>query len=261
MRHESIIVIEPRGTDELHARLDASRVYTPENIQEALNRDENTLWIAREMPPLHEIADIGHSRYRRDLLLLDSIETSRRMLFETIFDRILAPDDDVRLLGDDELLEVVGDDRTQDFFIGAVYDDEDRVVVLYRGTLEPMTIPLDWFSESPTATPDPHDLEPVDYGQGVRLGDCEVATRTILYEFDADYRRRQKENRRRLDDSFGACLRRLRKIKGLKQGDFTSVTARTIRRIEKNEVQNPRHSTIEHIADELDVAPDEIETY
>ena len=261
MRHQSIIIVEPREVDDLHIALDATRVFTPDEIREALTPDENTLWIARSLPPLHEFADVGRSRYRRDLLLLEPIPKTRRILLETMFDRIIAPDDDVRLLEEEQLLDVVADDRPQDFFIGAVYDEEDRIVVLYRGTLEPMVVPLRWFQQNPVATPNPRDLEPVDYGQGVRLGDYEVATRTILYEFDADYRRRQKKNRRRLDESFGGCLRRLRRMKGLKQSDFTDLTARTIRRIEKGEVENPRPSTIERIAKELDVAPDEIETY
>lgn len=259
MSEDSIIVVG-REKENLSERLNARRIFTPGEIREALKLEENTIWVARELPPLHEFSRVGHSRRRRVLLLLRGVDESRRAILETMFDQVVAPDGAIRLLEEAQLLEVVKSKQRSDYFIGGVYADEDDMLLLYRGDLRPLTLSMDWFDENPVANPVPEELELVDYGQGVRLGDYEVATRTILYEFDARYRRRQKENRRRLDDSLGGCLRRLRLMRGFKQNDFTSVTARTIRRIEKGEV-DPRRSTIDKIAAELGVESDEITSY
>ncbi len=119
---------------------------------------------------------------------------------------------------------------------------------------------MTWFRANPAAAPDPTDFEVVDYGQGVRLGDFDVAARTILFEFDAEFRRRKKATQIEMDDSLGGSLRRLRLMKGIKQKDFSSVNPRTIRRIESGEVE-PRPSTLESIARELGVQPEEISSY
>ena len=61
--------------------------------------------------------------------------------------------------------------------------------------------------------------------------------------------------------TFGACLRRLRKLKGLRQSDFEPVPAKTIARIERGETYEPHGKTLQTIARRLGVAPDEIASY
>ncbi len=257
MNTQSIIVVGGKEDEGLREALTARRVFSPGEVREALELQENTLWVARDLPPLHEFADVGRGRYRRALLLLGPVESPRRSVLETIFDPVVAPDNSMQILPEDQLLETLATDHREDYMLSGVYAAEDEMVLLYRGDLRPITISLQWFQNNPVARPDPEDLEIVDYGQGLRLGEFEVGTRTILYEFDANYRRRQKENRREIDDSLGGCLRRLRLLRGMTQKDFQSVTPRTIRRIEQGET-DPRSATLEKIAGELGVEPDEI---
>jgi hypothetical protein len=47
----------------------------------------------------------------------------------------------------------------------------------------------------------------------------------------------------------------------LKRSDFPSLSAKTIARIERNEIDKPHGTTLAAIADRLGVAPDEIGDY
>ena len=114
----------------------------------------------------------------------------------------------------------------------------DAAVILYRGNLDPLVVPLPWFRKrSAGLNPNISDLAVTDFGQTVRLGDYEAATDAILYEFDGEYRRRAKKRQIATDR-----LRRLRLQKGLHRSDFPGLTAKEIARIERGEVRNPRDS-------------------
>lgn len=77
-----------------------------------------------------------------------------------------------------------------DFFIGGIVDRADNVVILYRGNLERMAVPLSWFvREEKAEQPDFGDFEVTDLGQTVRFGRVEASADAILYAFDADYRK------------------------------------------------------------------------
>ena len=84
----------------------------------------------------------------------------------------------------------------------------------------------------------------------------------MLYEFDADYRRRRAQTRLQEDRSFGASLRRLRKQRGLRREDFEpEVAAKTIARIEQGKVVRIRQATLSALAKRLAVEPREIATF
>ena len=59
----------------------------------------------------------------------------------------------------------------------------------------------------------------------------------------------------------GACLRRLRLQRGLRQSDFGDVSAKTIARIERGETEVPLGQTLKAIVARLEVEPDEITSY
>jgi hypothetical protein len=107
----------------------------------------------------------------------------------------------------------------------------------------------------------PFRLGFTDCGNTVRLGEYEAAADAILYEADPEYRSRLRAKRREEDRSFGACLRRLRLQRGLLQGDFGDVTAKTIARIERGETAAPHGKTLAFIAARLQVEPDDIMSY
>ena len=89
----------------------------------------------------------------------------------------------------------------------------------------------------------------------------EAATEAILYEFDPDFRSRERKRRIREDDSFGGSLRRLRLQKGIKRSDFPPLTSKSIARIERGEVITPHRETREILAKHLGVNEEDIATY
>lgn len=89
----------------------------------------------------------------------------------------------------------------------------------------------------------------------------EASSDAILYEFDAEYRRRAKARLRSQDDSWGGALRRLRLQKGLGRSDFPGVSAKEIARLERGEIERPHARTVERIASVLGVLPGDISSY
>ena len=71
------------------------------------------------------------------------------------------------------------------------------------------------------------------------------------------YRRRLRAE----EKTFGASLRRLRVLRGLRQNDFAPLPAKTIARVERGEVAKPHGQTLGRIAERLGVAAGEIESY
>jgi hypothetical protein len=260
MKDKNIIVVAHESERALFEPLETEFVHEPGEIQRALRRKERQLWIARELPPLHEFAPMGGSRERRDLLVLSSVPFNRRQILQTMFHHVVAPDGDVRMLPDEQIVDLLTDEFPGDYFIGGLYDDKDEVVLLYRGNLESVALPLSWFEPNELTEPEPSELQIIDWGQTVQLGEYEVGADTILYEHDADFRKRVKQNRLEQDDSFGASVRRLRLMRGLKQDDINGVTARTVRRIEQNET-SPQDATRQKLAAALGVEPDELGSY
>jgi hypothetical protein len=162
----------------------------------------------------------------------------------------------------DDLVEVLSAPNAADLFIGGRVDAETGALLLYRGNLESIVVPLASFVPTPGGPPpDPSRFSIADYGQTVKLGDYEASAEAILYEIDPDYRRRLRERRRNEDQGFGPSLRRLRIQRGLRQTDFPGITEREIGRIERGEVDKPHESTVRKIAEHLGVAPQEIEEY
>jgi DNA-binding Xre family transcriptional regulator len=162
-----------------------------------------------------------------------------------------------------ELAAALKAQNAADLFIGGTVDSASQTVTLWRGNLEPLTVPITSFEQSGDGVEPAFDLFSVtDYGQSVRFGDYEAATDAVLYEFDGDYRRRLSRQRLESERSFGASLRRLRRQRNLRREDFAPrVAAKTIARIEQGKVRHVREQTLAKIADCLGVNPDDIETY
>jgi transcriptional regulator with XRE-family HTH domain len=69
------------------------------------------------------------------------------------------------------------------------------------------------------------------------------------------------QDRKDEETSFGASLYRLRKQKKLKRSDFAPLSAKTVARIERNEIGRPHGKTLKVIADRLSVLPEELGTF
>lgn len=233
-----------------------------EGVRDAYGRHAHARWLVMDVASLGLLASAVHANDRwHRLLLLQRATTARRELLHALFRVVVAPDDGVRLLPTEELAEVMRDPNAADLFIGGVVDPDDKALLLYRGNLDRLVVPLQWFRPRPKARPDFAAFAVTDHGQTVQLGAYEAATDAILYEFDAEARRRMKERQIEQDTSFGGALRRLRLARGLGRSDFEPINAKTVARIERGEVEEPHGETLAILAKRLGVKPDQIKSY
>jgi hypothetical protein len=63
-----------------------------------------------------------------------------------------------------------------------------RQLVLFRGDGTSVIAPFGMFEPSGTTAPDFNELEFIDYGHTVKLGDYEASTRSILIDLDPEYK-------------------------------------------------------------------------
>ena len=179
-----------------------------------------------------------------------------------LFERVIGASSGYSWLPVEQLMTVVSGKDASDRFIGGAVDRQSQTLALVRGNLATLVVPFSYFTESGDGTrPDFGNPSFADYGLTVGLGPYEASSDGILYEFDAAYRQKLNKERRQNERTFGAALRRLRLQRGLKQGDFAPLTAKTIARIERSEVEKPHGKTLQTIAQRLGVSADQIESY
>ena len=262
---ESIILVQPRGHASVaFAGLKAARLATQVAIREALGQLAfRTVWIVPSVPAAQLLLAALPRRPLGDqrLLALEPVDGKRHSLLHVLFRYVLSAEEGSHLLPTEELIEVLGSESRADLFIGAAAA-LDSDVILFRGDLEPLIVPVSWFrSRADGPKPDLTQVAITDYGQTVRLGEYEAATDAILYEFDPAYRRRAKKRRLESDRSLGGALRRLRLQKGLRQSDFPGLTAKEIARIERGEVKKPHQRTLNTIAKRFGIPAHEISSF
>ena len=248
------------------SRLDAHRVHSEPDLRSALCSRGRSVWVAPHGRCLLAQSDAWLScsprSASRSLLLLEPVSDTRRVFLRECFKRILEPGGGVHFLPFDELAEVLSAPNRGDLAIATAVDSEDAAAILFRGDLSSLVVPLSWFSNigsSPKA--DPNDCEVTDYGQTIRMGEFEASVDAILYEFDADYRKRAKARKLEQDDSLGACIQRLRLMRQRGRGDFEGITGKEMARIERGEVRKPHKDTLERIAKTLGVEVDDLQSY
>jgi hypothetical protein len=221
------------------------------------------VWVTRSASRLAALAGAAAPRPGdRRLLVLGAIDEITHHVLAAWFRYVVSGGECISLLKPRELFEALQAPNRSELFVGGAFDARGKVVVLYRGSLQPLVVPLDWFKKaSDDVRPDPKRLRIIDHGQTIGLGEFEAAADAILYEFDEEYRRAAKKRLIGSDRSLGGSIRRLRLQRGLRRGDFASVPSRTIARIEGGEVRRPQRSTLEKIAARLRVPVDTLETY
>jgi hypothetical protein len=185
-------------------------------------------------------------------------------LLHGLFARIIGDSPRYRWLPKDELNEVLFDSGLErsELFIAGAADMVTQTLCLVRGNCQQVVVPFSSFPVSGDGTaPDFTKLRLTDHGRTVALGDYEAAADVILYETDPDYRKKLNRKRRDSERSFGASLSRLRKQRRLGRSDFAPLSAKTIARIERNEIGKPHGKTLQAIADRLGVLAAEIGDY
>ena len=220
-------------------------------------------WIAPDIAALEllKVASEPKNTWHR-LLVLDRPSRGRMELLHSLFRIVVSPDEGVSLLKGEELRDVLESECPEDYFIGGIVDSEDRKVVLFRGNLERLLVPLSWFNNGERAlAADSEDFEVIDSGQTLRFGRYEAAADAVLYEFDSEARRRMKERQLDHDESLGGSIRRLRLSRGLSQADFPGLDPKTISRIERGKIEKPQEATLKNLADRLAVSISELGSY
>jgi hypothetical protein len=220
------------------------------------------VWIAdqaTQVCPLAQHKPRAGANHR--LLLLNGASWVEREVLSLVFRFVVSPGQGMRLLPPEELKDVLAAPDRADLVIGGFASPCDDLVVLYRGTLEPLVVPFAWFERRPDVRLDFEALGIADFGQTVTFGDYEVSTDSILYAHDAAYRKRARQRELAHDASFGASLRRLRLSHGLRRGDFAGISEKEIARIERGEIGTPHRRTLETIAARLGVSVDELGRY
>jgi hypothetical protein len=220
------------------------------------------VWIADQpstVCPLAQHQPRAGANHR--LLLLNGASWMEREVLSLVFRFVVSPGHGMRLLPPEELRDVLAAPEREDLVIGGFVSPCDDLVVLYRGTLEPLAVPYAWFQRRPNARPRFDELSITDHGQTVAFGDYEVAVDMILYDHDAAYRKRARKRELERDDSFGASVRRLRLSRGLGRGDFPGVSDKEVARIERGEIATPHRRTLETLAARLGVSLEELGSY
>lgn len=260
---QAVLITNDKSAPNPFAALKPVVLASPDPVRLA-NVGANAVWIVWKAHDLRAFIPFFATKAvaQNSVLILDS-SFERLNLLNAVFKRVVAEGHGTHLLPHGDLIDVLGSPRPEDLLIGYSLDKEDETIVFHRGNFETLVVPFDFFrAKGSRPRPNFNDCTIIDCGQTVRLGTYEAATDAILYELDADFRRRMKRKERVGDKSFGACLRRLRLQKGLKLQDFTPhVAERQMGRIERNEIANPRPETLRKIARRLGVRVGDITSY
>ena len=184
--------------------------------------NKDTLWISYEKDLTEALLKtvLGPPRSLGKALLIHSLNPLSVPVLTSCFKRF-ASASNKEFLPPEELAEALQAENAPNLFIGASVDPDNQTITLWRGNLEPLTVPFSAFEKSGDGiVPDFERFSVTDSGQTVRFGDYEAAADAILYEFDPEYRRHISKERRQSEQTFGASLRRLRKQRGLRREDF-----------------------------------------
>jgi hypothetical protein len=241
-----------------------------EEIARAMRQvSERSLWISFKQRTTDDVLrNIQECQHRRGRMYgLVTVEPPRPTSvpgLTSCFRRLVGTAPDSKFLPMDELLDVLSAPHAEaaGLFIAGVADIESQTLALTRGNLKTVTIPFSMFQSSATGIePDFSLLTLDDYGHTVRLGEYEASSDAILYEVDTEYRRKTRKQHQADEKTFGASLRRLRILRRLSRDNFSPLSAKTIARLERNEVEKPHGETLRVIAERLNVEPEEIESY
>ncbi len=264
MSEQLVVVDENHG---LASHLGAAKpvsASSAEQVHAAWNKFvRGAIWVARPGPIVKLLAAIDPlSKTPHRLLLIGSPKAPERAFLHAVFESVVASDDEIQLLKLDDLFEVLGSAHRGNLFIGGAVAPAAKSIVLIRGDLTSLVVPFSWFTPRPNGPkPDFTDFEVIDSGQTIKLGDYEAAADAVLYEFDPEFRKQERRRRIALDKSFGGALQRLRLQRGLGRDDFPGLSAKTIARIERGDVNEPHGETLATIAERLGVEPAEIATF
>jgi hypothetical protein len=250
-------------------------------IEEGASRDRFVLalasatrtctWIVPDlsaMTGLLEAAQVVLEQDRRPrsfggLVALEPTKPSTTPVLVGLFDPVVGACPSFHHLPYEALVEVMAlpAESARDLVIGGWSNLENELLILVRGDLRTVVAPFSMFARTPRARPAFRKLAIEDHGHTVRLGSYEASTDSILHDLDPDYRRRLNARRRASDRGLGPALRRLRVQRGLSRSDFEGISAKTLARIERGEITQPRSATVRALEATLGLKLDEIASF
>jgi len=234
---------------------------------------DNLTWIAYSAKVLDELLKTaakslthGKSRVRKNehIVTVASPRPESIPALRSLFPSTVGDNRAYRWLPKDELLEVLFGPASNrsNLIIAAAADPGTRTLSLIRGDYRLLVVPFSLCEPAGDGLkPDFTKLGVTDFGRTLKLGAYEASTDAILYETDPEYRKSINRQRKESEQTFGASVLRLRKQRRLSRNDFTPLPAKTIARIERNEVKKPRRASLDILAKRLGVAADELGDY
>ncbi|MFO0809044.1 MAG: helix-turn-helix transcriptional regulator [Gemmataceae bacterium] len=216
--------------------------------------------VARRRAALPRAAVRRHER----VLTVGSPRPESLATLHGLFPQIVGDSPGYRWLPKDELLEALLAKRTDrsELLLAGATDPVTETVTFVRGNFDVLVVPFSEFGPSGDGiAPDFSNIRVTDYGRTIAFGDYEASADAILYRADPEYRKTARRQRKESERSFGASLLRLRKERKLKRSDFRPLAAKTIARIERNEIGKPHGETLRAIAEKLGVEAEDIATY
>ena len=228
-------------------------------------------WIVPDMGAMTGLLEAVQLLLERDrrphrfggLLALEPTEPSTTPVLGALFEPVVGALPSFEHLPYEALLEVMTlpAESAGDLVIGGWSSLENELLILVRGDLRTVVAPFSMFARTPRARPDFRQLAIEDHGHTVRLGSYEASTDSILHDLDPDYRRRLNARRRASDRGLGPALRRLRVQRGLSRSDFEGISAKTLARIERGEITQPRKATVRALEATLGLGLNEIASF
>lgn len=227
--------------------------------------DTNVNWVFDDKPLTLAVMknDAWKKRPRSGSAFLSfPVNVEYAPIFEGRFANVAYGGQTTAWLKPEAFVEAIVADNASNLAIGGMVRSDLGLISIWRGNATAITFPTSCLKVSGDGiTPDLSRFSIGDYGNTLVFGEYEASFESILYEFDPRFRLEYKKNRRKIDNSFGACLRRLRIQKKIRQSDFPGVSSKTIERIEANSVKRIQTRTKNAIAATLGVPWEDIQSF
>jgi hypothetical protein len=117
----------------------------------------------------------------------------------TSFPKTIGP---IKFLTQEEFAELTTVSDLSCYIVAAYYDYVGDYLMLFRGDGSFVQAPMSMFQDNrgKSLIPDPEQLELIDCGNTVKLGEYEASTRSILKELDPAYDKKCRDNEINLRD-------------------------------------------------------------
>lgn len=152
----------------------------------------------------------------------------------------------------EQTIEILHTPDRRERIVGALADRGTATVTFWCGDLQPLVVGAGWIRAKTGVGRIASDrLRIMDMGKTVAVGESRLLAEEIRCDFDAVFRREFRRRQWATDDSLGSKVRVLRRQLGLRREDFPGVDAKTVARIERNEIRRPQRETLRLMAQTL----------